>query len=1043
MKKKLKKAIILSSAVLLWGSYVPLLNATENKADATNQTQPQIKVQGVIAEKNGEPITGAVIKLKDSTTNGTISDIDGKFTLEVPANGILQISFVGYKSTELSINGKSEFNIVLQEDTKLLDEIVVVGYGIQKKGSVTGSISAMQGEMLKEVVAPNISSMLVGRLPGLRGTQRSGKPGDADTDIDIRGYGAMLVIVDGVERYFNQIDPNDIESVSILKDAAAAVYGFKGSNGVLLITTKKGKAETAPKINYNGYLGFQQATRYPKLMNAYDYATLYNEGVMNIDPHNGKAVYSDEQLESFRDGSVGTDWWDETMRSAAPQTSHSLSVSGGSKSTQYYLSLAYLDQEGLLRSKDWNYNRYNVRSNITVEVTKGLKVDLQLRGMKDRRVNPYDAGELFQQAQMANPTFPVYANNNPEYWQANGDRPNPVHMSYKDEAGYDNRDRHEFNSSLSFTWELPWVDGLQAKAMFAYDYKNDEEKKWKKEAYEYSYNSVNDVYEKKTISSLSTLNSKMVNWHKPTQQYSFNYNKTFAGKHDVGGLLLWEMYYDKQKWLEGNKQYNIGLIDELEFGDKTNQRTGGNTGSSAHAGLVGRFNYAFDNRYLVEFSFRHDGSSKFRSGDRWGFFPGVSLGWRVSEESFFKNRLPDMDNLKIRASYAKVGDEGDFSAFQYLEGYRYDGHYVLGNNGVTLGLVNKGMANPWLTWYESKIKNIGFEASFKKGLITIEFDYFQRNRDGLKATRTGSLPTTFGENMPEENLNSDKNRGFEISLGHNHKFGDFKYNLSANFSSVRIYDDYVEREVSSNMYRNWRDNPNGRYKSIRWGKKTIGQFQSYEEIINSPIQDKNGNKSLMPGDLKFEDWNGDGIIDDKDVQPIGHGSSPRMYYGINMGAEYKGFDMTLFFQGASGHDIYINNDILDPFIQQGLGNGFEIMTDRWHREDPTDPYSKWIAGEMPAIRPSGFSDNRTENSWSLHKANYLRLKTLEIGYTLPDAVTKGVGIDKLRFYANFNNLLTFSSRNGFMKGVDPESDQNQLRYYPQLKTYNFGVNLTF
>lgn len=1040
MKKRLKKNVVLALVILLSFIKSPLLMAAESPISEPSQTGTKIKVQGLIIQPDDEPVIGAVIKEKGQPSNGTISDIDGKFTIEVPSDGILIISFIGYKTTEIPINDRNSLTIVLQENEEMLNEVVVVGYGLQKRASVTGSVASMQGKTLKEVIAPNISSMLVGRLPGLRGVQRSGSPGDADTDIDIRGYGSMLVIVDGIERYFNQIDPNDIESVSILKDAAAAVYGFKGSNGVLLITTKKGKKETPAKISYNGYIGFQEATRYPKMMNAYQYASLYNEAIYNLDPVNGKPAFDEKQLESFKNGSVGTDWWDQSIRKAAPQTSHNLSISGGTKQTQYFVSLSYLDQEGLLRSKDWNYNRYNVRSNITMEVAKGLTIDLQLRGMKDRRKRPNNGGSIFNQVQMANPTYSVYANDNPEYWNFTS---NPVRMANISEAGYDNRDRHEFNSSFAVSWNLPWVEGLMAKAMAAYDYKNDEEKRWNKEAYGYTYNSVTDTYEKKTINSKSDLNSKSVNWYKPTQQYSLNYNKTFAGKHDLGGLLLWEMYYDKNKWVEGHKEFEIGMIDELDFGDKTNQTTGGRTLSTAHQGLVGRFNYAYDNKYLLEYSFRYDGSYKFRKGDRWGFFPGVSLGWRISEEKFFKELVPEMDNFKIRGSYAKVGDEGDFGAYQFLEGYKYEGSYVLGEDKLTLGLVNKGMANPWLTWYESKIVNFGFETSYKKGLITMEFDWFQRKREGLPATRSSSLPTTFGESMPQENLNSDKNKGFEISLGHNYNFNDFRYNVSANFSTTRISNDYIERETSTNMYKNWRDNSNKRYKDIRWGRKVVGQFNSYEEILNSPIQDKNGNKSLMPGDLKFEDYNNDGIIDDKDVQPIGHGSKPRMYYGLNLGAEYKGFDMTMFFQGAAGHDIYINNDILDPFIQQGLGNGFEIMTDRWHREDPKDPYSKWISGQMPAARVAGFSDNRTENSWSLHKANYLRLKTLEVGYSLPSKLIKSWGIDKLRLYVNLNNFVTFSSRNRFMKSVDPEADESQLRYYPQLKTYNFGVNLTF
>lgn len=1040
--RKLKVAIAVAMLVSFSLLSHADVYATTNTVKETRQApSSEVKVEGVIKDAAGETIIGATIKVKE-TGKGTISDIDGNFSIQAPANGTLVISYVGFNTIEEKINGRNFIDLVMKEDDKILDEVVVVGYGVQKKASITGSVAAIKSDELLDVKTPNVTNMLAGRLPGLRAAQRSGTPGDDAASVDIRGYGNMLVIVDGIERDYAQLDANDIESISILKDAAAAVYGFKGSNGVLLVTTKTGGKQKA-KLEYNGYIGFQNVTRYPKMMGAYDYASLYNEAIMNVNPLNGIPAYTDEQLEMYRNGTLGTNWWDEMVKSASPQTSHNINIKGGSDKVTYYISGGLMSQEGILKSDDWNYKRYNVRSNLNIELTKGFNIDLKLAGRYDKRKQPDQAGELFRTAQMAVPTYSVYANNNPEYWQAMGDRPNPVHASYSNNAGYQNRSRREFNSSITFSWDIPWIDGLLAKAMIGYDYKNTEWKNWRKELAEYSFDAVNDEYIKKTIRDKASLESKIENYYKPTYQYSLNYNKTFATKHDVGAMLLFEMNNDKTTWLSGYKQYGIGLIPDLDYGDKTNQTTSGNTGETAHAGLVGRFNYAYSSKYLAELSFRYDGSYKFRRSDRWGFFPGVSLGWRISEEGFFKNQMPDIDNFKIRASYAKVGDEGDFSAYQYLSGYQYDGGYVMGSDGLNLGMSPRGMANPWLTWYESKIMNAGFEGSFKKGLISVEFDWFRRKRTGLPATRNGSLPTTFGESMPQENLNSDINTGFEFSLGHLHQLGDFKYSVSGNFSVVRIKNDYIERAASLNLYDNWRNNNNDRYKDVRWGKKAVGQFSSFEEILNAPIQDGNGNKSLLPGDLRFQDFNGDGIIDDNDVQPIGHGSTPRMYYGFNFGGEYKGFDLTVFFQGAAGHDIYLSGDILDPFIQQGLGNGLEIMTDRWHRENPQDPYSKWIEGTMPAARTTGFSDNRSDNSWSLHKADYLRLKTLEFGYTLPKTLTGKYSIDKVRVYMNCNNLLTFTSRKGLMKNVDPESDQNMLRYYPQVKTFNFGLNVTF
>ena len=391
-----------------------------------------------------------------------------------------------------------------------------------------------------------------------------------------------------------------------------------------------------------------------------------------------------------------------------------------------------------------------------------------------------------------------------------------------------------------------------------------------------------------------------------------------------------------------------------------------------------------------------------------------------------------------------MGDEGDFKAFQYLSGYTYPkGSYVLGSGGLSNGAVDKGMANTALTWYESTTANAGFEASAWNGKLSTEFDYFIRKREGLLATRQLTLPTTFGQSLPEENLNSDETHGFEISLTHRNKIRDFNYSIKANFTTTRNLDNYVERAVSTNMYDNWRNNENDRYKDISWGKVALGQFQSFEEILNSPIQDNNGNKSLLPGDIKFKDLNNDGIIDSKDDQPIGNSDTPRMYYGLNLYGDYKGFDLTVFFQGAAGHDVFVANDFLDPFIQQGLGNGISVWMDHWRKEDPSDPSSAWIPGEMPAVRPTGFSANNTKSTWTLLDADYLRLKSIEFGYTLPSTWLQKVGIEKLRIYVNSFNTLTFTKNDGLMKYMDPENKEAALRYYPQMKTFNVGFNLSF
>ncbi|WP_195374660.1 MULTISPECIES: TonB-dependent receptor [Parabacteroides] len=1028
------------------GSYIVL------SPSAITEVKQQAKIiTGNIVDQNGDPVIGANV-VEKGTTNGTISDVNGQFTLNVQQkNPILVVSYIGFTTKEIPVGNASALNIKLSEDSETLDEVVVVGYGVQKRASVTGSVASLLSKDIATVKTPNVSNALAGKLPGLRAVQRSGAPGDDDASIDIRGYGNALVIVDGVERDFKQIDANDIESISILKDASAAVYGFKGANGVILVTTKKGEVGK-PKINYNGYVGIQNITRYPEYYNGYEYATLYNEAQQNIGI---AAPYSAEDLERFRQGIGTTDWYDEVIRKTAPTTYHNLSVSGGAEKVKYFFSLGLTDQEGIYRSKAFNYKKYNVRSNISAEIVKGFTVDLQLSGRLDTRMKPYEAEPLSRSIQMAKPVFPVYANDNPDYWSNPGDKGNPVHLSDIDNVGYDRRDRREFNGSIGLNWEIPWVKGLSAKALLSYDYNNKYSRKWYKEYYEYAYDATADVYNASGSHTISELTTQNDNYFRPNGQLSMNYKNTF-GKHDLGALILWEFNNDRTDILKAYRQFTVGAIDQMDAGDKTNMNNGGTARVSAHAGLVGRINYAYDNRYLAEVSFRYDGSYKFAPDNRWGFFPAVSLGWRVSEEAFFKEALPVVDNFKIRGSYGKVGDEGvtgytdddenngKYRAYQYLTGYLYpSGSYVLGSGGVTNGAKDRGMPNLALTWYESKTANIGFEASVLSGLVNVEFDYFIRKRTGLLTKRQLTLPTTFGQELPVENLNSDKNQGFEIVLGHRHKIGDFTYDVKANFSTTRIYNEHVERAASANMYDDWRNNSNNRYKDIQWGKVCIGQFESWEEILNSPIQDNNGNKSLMPGDLKFQDWNNDGIIDGKDDQPIGHGNTPRMYYGLNLSGEYKGFDLTLFFQGAAGHEVFTSGDFMSPFIQQGLGSGITLWLDRWHREDPSDMSSEWIPGYMPALRPTGFSANAGNNTWTKQKANYLRLKTIELGYTFPKKWMQRAGIENLRIYVNSFNTATITSRTGIMKYMDPENSDGMFRYYPQMKTFNFGVNLTF
>ena len=1030
-----------------------LVLSISNTAWAQNQT-----VKGrVMDSKLKEPLMGVSI-LEIGTSNGTVTDLDGNFTLSVPKGVVLRISYVGYLVQEVPINGKTYLDIFLKEDTELLDEVVIVGYGAQKKATLSGSVTSVGGEKLAKTPVTNVSQGLAGRLPGVVAVSNTSEPGYDGATITVRGVNTFgkadpLVVVDGVPgRSLERIDPSTIETMSVLKDASAAIYGAQAANGVILITTKRGKAGK-PRVGFTYNYGIAAPTVIPEMTNAVEYATLMNE----IDKYAGnKGRYTVDDLRLYADGSdpwghPDTDWFNETLKSWSPQTYANANIDGGTENVKYFVSVSAKGQDAFYRHSGSNYHQYDLKMNLDMKINKYVDTYVNVTGrMEDRKYPTRSAENIFRMLMRSKP-------NSPAYWPDGRPGPdiefgdNPV-VICTNQTGYERDKRYVLNGDFGVNIKVPYVEGLTLKATASLDKTFRFRKIWQKPWYLYSWDGTSMdengqplLVEGKKGFSDPRLTESMEDNLGVLLSGIASYSHTFAQDHDVNILAGVERITDKGDSFEAYRRYFLSAaIDQLFAGGQDEMNNTGTGYEEARLNYFGRVNYAYKSKYLVEFVWRYQGSYIFDRSNKFGFFPGISLGYVISEEDFFKESLPMFDNFKIRGSYGKVGDEGDFAAYQYLTGYTYpSGNYVLGSGGLTNGAKDKGMPNTNLTWYESTTANVGFEASVLSGLINVEFDYFIRKRDGLLATRILTLPTTFGQSLPQENLNSDKTQGFEIVLGHRKTIGDFTYDVKANFSTTRNYNRHVERAASANMYDNWRNNSNDRYKDIQWGKVCIGQFQSYEEILNSPVQDNNGNKSLMPGDLKFEDWNNDGIIDGKDDQPIGFGNTPRMYYGLNLYGEYKGFDLTVFFQGAAGHEVFTTGDFMAPFIQQGLGNGITLNLDRWHREDPSDMSSEWIPGYMPALRPTGFSANASKNTWTRQKANYLRLKTIEIGYTFPKKWMQRAGIENLRVYVNSFNTATITSRTGIMKYMDPENSESMFRYYPQMKTFNFGVNLTF
>jgi TonB-linked SusC/RagA family outer membrane protein len=1016
------------------------------------------KITGSIIDSKGETIIGANIRL-EGTTMGTISDVNGNFQLIVPLSTVrITVSSIGYITQNVSIGSKNQIIITLNEDNKMLDEIVVVGYGSQQKTTLTGAISSVNNKDINTTKNQNIQNMLTGKIPGVRIIQKTSEPGQFTNEFDIRGFGSPLIVVDGVPRdNVQKLDPNEIESISVLKDASAAVYGLRAANGVVLVTTKKG-TKGKPKISYSMYYGQQNPTELLKPVGAVDRMTLVNEISMRS-VSNPKLTYTDADFEAYKNGTLqSTDWYDEILKKSALQKQHTISISGGSEDVNYFANISNTSQDGLWKSNDLSYNRWNVRSNIDAKISNRLKFSLKLNGIRDNTDRPIsDSYNIFKTLWRSVPTDKIYANNNSNYLaKQSSDIQNVVAMTNSDISGYYNSKNTILQSSADLSYDIPYISGLTAKGLFSYNTNIDDNTSYSKEYNEYTYDNASDVYTGVAKNSPTTLQRNYAVSQNILYQISLNYKKSFAVKHNVSALMLFEGAKSNSDNINASRQFTISL-PYLFAGNTVNQiGTADANGVTDYTsnGFVGKFNYDYVGKYLVEFSFREDGSSKFPANSRWGFFPGGSLGWRISEEPFIKNKFNFIDNLKIRGSYGKMGDDGAAS-YQFVTGYDYPNTngakgdyptgYVFGGT-YTNSLGFRTIANPNITWYTSRTLDLGLDADLWKGKLGFTIDIFQRNRDGLLATRLVSLPGTFGATMPQENLNSDLTKGIELELRHQYTINKVTYRISGNVAITRTMNSYLERASSGNSYENWRNNMSNRYNDIWFGYSGNGQYTTYNQIATSKVFTTN---STLPGDYIYEDWNNDGVIDASDMHPIATTTNPSsdltnkrnyplMNFGLSLSANYKSFDLSLLFQGSAMSYISLGEQLSQPLVFNG--NALSYFMDRWHpidaTADPYDPNNQWVSGYYAY---GGLKAN--ENStFAIQNGSYVRLKTIEIGYSLPKSILKRTIINDIRIYMNGYNLLTFSN----IKGVDPEHPNDSWGYiYPVNKTINFGANVTF
>jgi TonB-linked SusC/RagA family outer membrane protein len=1024
------------------------------------------RIAGTIVDPQGAPVIGANI-IEKGTTNGVVTDIDGKFSINVNNNATLQISYIGFLTQEIAVAGRTSFTIVLSEDLKAIDEVVVVGYGVKRKETLTGSVASVSGEEIITTKNENVQNMLTGKLPGVRVYEKTAEPGAFAGNFDIRGFGTPMVVIDGVISdltAFQRLDPNDIENLSVLKDGSASIYGVRAANGVILVTTNRG-SEGKTTLNYSGRMGWKIPTGSPKSTTAAEWMTLRNERVMRNVNANNTPPYSQELIQEYLDGTqTSYDWWDAVMQPSVPETQHNLSISGGNSKVTYYMSGGYSYGESFLRSNDYNYERFNLRSNISANITSRLKASLNMYGMMDKRNQGINSADwVIRSMQRAPAIMPIYVNDDPNYlYFGLIEGENPVAMSTGDISGYRKDEIKEFNGSASAAYQVPYIDGLTANVMFSYRYRLNEATR-----YERKYEMFRPDEATGAIVSRGYRQSpskiRRETYSRPQMLYnlSLDYKRKFNDAHNVEVLALWEGSRRQSDNFNAERELSMN-IPYLLAGNSANQ-TGSMSGSESnfynktYQALVGRLGYDFKSKYLLEFAFRYDGSSVWDKNGRWGFFPSAFAGWRVSEEAFWKNSsLNVVNNLKLRASYGEMGDDSPAENYTWLQGWNYpasggsdaletaynrlpNGYYL---DGTFVTSVNsRGLINPDITWIIAKVTNLGLDVDVWNGLLGASFDYFKRDRTGRLATRDVAVSSTLGASLPQENLNSDRNFGYELELRHHNKIDDFKYSVSGMVAYTRRMVLHREIAQAGNSWENYTryDNDN-RYQGIHVGRAADGRFQSYEDVANSLVY---YGRSTLPGDYIYEDWNGDGRINDLDNHPIAYeqNATPPLYFSLNINGEWKGFDLSMLWQGAALSYVRYVEQLQEPMWGNDNSNALEFFLDRWRPTEvginPFEHTTQWIPGKFAA---TGAWPN-TDSEHNLYNTSYLRLKTIELGYTIPFRLLNKIGIQMARFYVNAYNLLTIKDKDLIS---DPEHTSDTWgNAYPMAKSFSVGLNFKF
>lgn len=997
-------------------------------------------VKGIVKDANTqEPLIGVSVALK-GTTQGTVTNIDGKYQIEwtSPREATLQFSYIGYLTAEIPVEGRSEIDVNLAESAKLIDEVVVVAYGKQKKESVIGSISSLGGKELVNIPVTNITQSLAGRIAGVQIVQPSGEVGKDEAEVYVRGLGTFnnaspIYIVDGIERQsIAQIDPNEIQSINVLKDASAtAVYGIRGANGVIIVTTKRGTT-SKPSVSLSIQGAITQPTRIPQPLNAWQSVALENVHAYNKATNDAYTALELLQYKTHASPYMypDVDWVDLIMKDHSDMQQYNVNVSGGTERVKYFVSGGFLTQNGFYNYDDnTRFSRYNFRSNLDFDITKHLSMSFNLGSRIEKRTFPgtawYGSWPVYRAAFAASGRkHPVY---NPDgSFAGTGDEYNN-NVANLLNAGTFKSTKSVVEMGLNIRHKLDFITpGLAARGQIAFDNTGENTALWNKSYATYEYNLTNNTYKQNGEDSPLKFDWAE-GWESSRQQaldqnlyteLGLEYERTF-GLHSVAGLFLAN---------RSNRTISVFI-------------------NQASQGLVGRLAYDYDKRYFAEVNVGYNGSENFPKGSRYGIFPAFALGWMLSNEAFIsETELAKLISaFKIRGSIGWVGNDklsGNVyetsyhdQRFIYLQTYDNISGIQTGTGDTQLQAIRQGsIANADVSWEVGRKSNIGFDADFRNGLLGITMDYFYEYRDKIlisSSDMTTITPSYVGASFKSANLGIVENRGFEIEVSHRKKIGkDFSYFAKGNLS-------FAKNKVLS------RNDPEGLLPYQRQAGysigvqnlyQVIGIFQSYEEIDNSPSQmGLPGNTEVKPGDLKFLDFNNDGVIDEADAFRQGFGTVPEIQYGINLGANYKGFDCNVLFQGSGRSQFNKNWEIMWHF-----SNNDNVFEKHWYYWSPE------LSGNEQYVRLYGsYTNNEPQgangSTYKMGSGNYIRLKSAEIGYTLPQALTRKIYLSSVRFYVNGNNLFLWAKE----PYIDPDNRDERGGLMPQTRAINFGVNINF